>query len=147
LPRRLDLPDPFGPQETSDPAEADEVPKIEEYLGLDHSIPIVGIVGAAGEAHYVPSGELGRGTSLGRAFDGWLAFYDDVRNEITSDLLNRLCVIWLRTGSVVVKMPMRTPSPRRFHLMAEKAEDSILDAEIEAVARVRDIKPRDLAVI
>ena len=33
-----------------------------------------------------------RGTSLGRMFDGWLAFYDEVRNSPERSMLNDLCV-------------------------------------------------------
>lgn len=44
-----------------------------------------------------------RGTSLGKQFDGWLAFYDDRRDPPDESLFGELCVCGLHDNRVVIK--------------------------------------------
>ena len=142
---------------------ADEVAKIERYLELDRSVPIVGIVQAGGEAHYHEPSDLGRakpifgsgpntvaveiqGNSLGADFDGWIAYYDELHNPPSTALYGQLCVVGLTDGRKVVKTLRPTRRKRFFHLSSSNSE-TIFDVEVEWAARVIDIKPRDLAVI
>lgn len=141
---------------------ADEVPVIREYLELSPVVPIVGSVGAGSEAHFyaeasdspgdtvqAPEGaspdtvavEI-RGDSLGLAFNGWLAFYDDRQEPITEALYGRLCVISLDTGQVLIKIPRPARERGRFHLISNVGGEVITDAKVVWAARVIDMKPR-----
>ncbi len=125
------------------------------------TVPVVGYVGAASEAHFYgesqgPLGEASapdgstlqtiavevRGDSLGSFFDGWLVFYDDVRSPLTDDLLGRLCVVGLEDGRVLVKMVTRAKGDRdRFDLYGQFGEP-ILDAAVAWAAPVKSFVPR-----
>lgn len=142
--------------------KAHEVPIIREYLELDPIVKIVGFVGAGSEAHfyglasddpaeYVPApasagGETVaveiRGDSLGPAFDGWLAFYDDRREPIDESLYGRLCIVGLDTGQVLIKIPRPAREKGRFHLFPNAGGDVILDARVVWAAKVTIMEPR-----
>lgn len=122
-------------------------------------VPLVGYVGAGAETYFTePGGELDevdlpalasertvaveiRGTSLGRFFDRWLVFYDDVRRPLSPDLIGRLCVLGASDGRTLVKVPQRAKSRGLFHLLSQD-EPPILDAAIDWAARVKLIAPR-----
>lgn len=142
--------------------KAREVPIIRKYLELENTVPIVGSVGAGSEAHFyqlandapgesIPAPEGAsldtvaveiRGDSLGPAFDGWLAFYDDRKDGITSDLHGRLCIVGLDTGQVLIKLPRPARLKGRFHLFSNGLGEPILDAKVEWAARIIDMKPK-----
>lgn len=122
-------------------------------------VPIIGYVGAGAEAHYfaveegaldevpAPEGATAstraveiRGKSLGRLFDRWIAFYDDVRRPITSDLIGHLCVVGLADGRTLIKEVRRNKS-HGFDLLSEAGEP-IKAVDIEWAARVKTIRPR-----
>lgn len=124
------------------------------------TVPVVGYVGAGSEAHYGESqGQLGdapapdnattstvavevRGDSLGAFFDGWLAFYDDVRSPLTDDLLGRLCVVGLEDGRVLVKRVTRSRvDPGLVDLQGQFGEP-IRDVAVRWAAPVTTIVPR-----
>lgn len=124
-------------------------------------VPIVGYVGAASEAHlYAHSqGPLGeapapedatastvavevRGDSLGAFFDGWLAFYDDVRSPLTDDLLGRLCVVGLEDGRVLVKRVSRSRTDPRLVDLQGQFGEPIRDVAVQWAAPVKSIVPR-----
>ena len=124
------------------------------------TVPLVGYVGAGAEAHFygegqgpldqvdAPDGSTEhtkaveiRGDSLGSFFDRWLVFYDDVRRPVTPDLFNKLCVVGLPNGQVLVKKLQRGSRRSRFHLIGQFG-DPILDAEVEWAARVKNMVPR-----
>lgn len=84
----------------------------------DRTVPIVGYIGAASEAHFLPT-ELGRarmpmggdkntvavevrGDSLG-PIENWIAYYDQRREPPTEDMIGELCVVGLADGQVFVK--------------------------------------------
>jgi hypothetical protein len=138
-----------------------ELPKIREYLEMDPLVPIVGHVGAGAEAHFygeaaddpadsVPApvgatpdtvGVEIRGNSLGAAYNGWVAFYDDRREPITEDLYGRLCVVSLSDGRILIKTPRPARLKGRFHLMSDN-EEPILDAKLIWAARVIGLAPK-----
>lgn len=123
-------------------------------------VPIVGYVGAGSVATIFSDaqGPLGhataprnstdrtvavevRGVSLGPAFDEGLIFYDDVRSPVTEDQHNRLCVVGLPDGRVLVKI-LKAARDGRYHLFSNTLEEPILNEEILWAARVTDIRPR-----
>lgn len=121
------------------------------------SVPLVGYIGANAAAHFVPSGQLGtvdrpewasqntvaveiRGESLGPLFDRWLVYYDDVRRPVTSDLIGRLCVVWLVDGRMLVKK-IKKGTGGRYDLISQ-TEKPIKNVQIEGAARVKQMVPR-----
>lgn len=82
-----------------------------------------------------------RGDSLGPLFNGWLLFYDDVRNPVTDDLIGRICVVGLSDGRVLVKELRRGQLPKRFSLFSN-TEPPVYDVVIHWAARVKDMRPR-----
>lgn len=137
--------------------KAREVPIVRKYLELDPQVPIVGYVGAGSdEAHFyaeasdspadavpAPAGtspdtvavEI-RGDSLGIAFNGWLAFYEDRRQPVLEHQLNRLCVVGLADDRVLIKVPRKSRQRGRFHLFPNGPGEPILDAKVEWAAVV-----------
>lgn len=125
------------------------------------TVPLVGYVGAGSQAHYYATADGGlgeidapegatastvaaeiRGESLGPALDGWLVFYDEVRNPVTPDLYGRLCVVGLPDDRILVKVIRPTGAPGRYHLISNSAEAPIFDQEVLWAAEVRSMKPR-----
>lgn len=128
--------------------------------GGERSVRVVGYVGAGAKAHYyaLPPDELDtvpapesatpetvaveiRGSSLGPAFDRWLAFYDDVRRPATEDMLGHLCVVGLSDERVLIKRLERGRRPGLFRLVSN-TEPPIEDVPIEWAARVKSMVPR-----
>jgi transcriptional regulator with XRE-family HTH domain len=123
-------------------------------------VPLVGYVGAGAAAHYYASADEGlgeveapddatdntvavevRGESLGALFESWLVFYDDVRSPVTPDLYNRLCVVGLPDGKVLVKRIRKARTEGLFHLDSN-TEPTMNDQEIVWAARVKTMRPR-----
>ena len=123
-------------------------------------VPVAGYVGAGAETHFYAVSQGGldeidapegstpdtvaveiRGDSLGTFFDRWLVFYDDVRREVTPDLLGKLCVVGLDDGRVLIKKLQRSRSHGLFNLVSQ-TEPPILDVAIEWAAKVKSMMPR-----
>lgn len=123
-------------------------------------VRVVGYVGAGDAAHFydtaqgpfdeVPAPQNAtkdtvaaevRGPSIGRNFDGWLVFYDEVRNPVTEDQHGELCVVGLPDGRVLVKWLKAAKSPGVFHLISE-TEGPMNDEEVSWAARVTSMRPR-----
>jgi hypothetical protein len=121
-------------------------------------VPIVGHVGAGSNAYFVPA-RLGnapapewasestvaveiRGDSLGRSLNGWLAYYDDVRNPVTEDLMGHLCVVGLADGQILIKELRQARQRGYFHLFSNAGGDPILDQKVEWAALVKTLKPK-----
>lgn len=139
-----------GPKERR-PLRAD--PAAMRYVNM------VGYVSAGAETHFfaneepldevpAPTGSTDstvaveiRGDSLGSFFDRWLVFYDDVRRPVTSDLVNKLCVVGLDDGRILIKKIQRSKARGYFHLISQ-TEPPILDVGIEWAARVKNMVPR-----
>jgi DNA-binding XRE family transcriptional regulator len=126
----------------------------------DNQVPLVGYVSAGAEAHFFAqdSGHLDevtgpdgssdatvaveiRGDSLGTFFDRWVVFYDDVRRPVTSDLVNKLCVVGLDDGRILIKKIQKSKTRGYYHLLSQ-TEDPILDVRIEWAAKVKHMVPR-----
>ena len=80
-----------------------------------------------------------KGTSLGRLFDGWLAFYDDRREPPAEDLAGRVCVCGLADGRVVIKKLKLASGKGRFHLESE-TEGTMYDVPVGWAAKVIGMK-------
>lgn len=127
------------------------------------SVPIVGLAGANpdGSINYGDGqGELGdapmppggsektvavevRGDSMrGIADDGWLVYYDDVRDPPTDDLSGEVCVVGLADGRVLVKKMVRGRKKKHFDLESTGGQPTIYDAKVEWAAAVIAIVPR-----
>ena len=123
------------------------------------TVPVAGYVGAGTEMHFYSEGQGPldevpapdgasahtvaaeiRGQSLGPLFDRWRVFFDDRREEVTDDLLGRLCVVGLADGRVLVKLVQRGRREGRFTLHGQFG-DAVLDAEVAWAARVISIAP------
>lgn len=143
---------------------------IERFIGttpiaLDVSgepIPVVGFVGAGATVYAWDDLEQGdghdfverppfvkgqavavevRGDSLiPVAEDGWRLVYVGDQTVIEDEVLNRLCVVALTDGRILVKRLARGSKPQRYHLISTNAP-MIEDAEIMWAARVRAIIP------
>jgi hypothetical protein len=137
-----------------DPAEPDEI--------AEHTVPVVGYVGAGAEAHFyaLSDGELDRvpapdgatpetvaveirGESLGPLFERWLIHYDEVRSPITPDLHGQLCVVGLANDKVLVKKvrPARSKAQGLYDLLSNN-EDPMPDQVIVWAAKVKSMVPR-----
>lgn len=124
------------------------------------TVPLVGFVGAGSEMAYFadahnpdeyvrmpPNGtevtvavEI-RGDSLGSAFVGWCAYYDERREPPTDDLLGAMCVVGLRDGRVLVKKIVQGRQRGRYDLWSPNAEP-LLDEVVEWAARVTALLPK-----
>lgn len=130
--------------------------------GNAEPIPIVGFVGA-GAAVY-PIDDLAQGDNLGTverppfvtgeavavevrgdslvpvAEDGWRLVYTGEQTIVEEDVLNRLCVVALVDGRMLVKRIVRGSRPQRYHLLSTNAP-MIEDAEVIWAAKVKAIIP------
>ncbi|MBR0687303.1 XRE family transcriptional regulator [Bradyrhizobium manausense] len=122
-------------------------------------VPLVGYVAAGAEMHFhandtalddvpAPFGATDstvaveiRGDSLGSFFDRWLVFYDEVRRPVTTELINKLCVVGLEDGRIMIKKVQRSKAKGLFHLLSQ-TEPPILDVAIEWAAQVKNMVPR-----
>jgi DNA-binding XRE family transcriptional regulator len=123
------------------------------------TVPLVGYVGAGAQTHFfqheaplddvpAPDGtndatvavEI-RGDSLGSFFDRWIVYYDDVRRPVTQDLVNRLCVVGLEDGRILIKKIQRSKSRGLFHLLSQ-TEPPIFDVHVDWAAKVKHMAPR-----
>jgi transcriptional regulator with XRE-family HTH domain len=132
-----------------------------EILVERGTVPVVGFVGAGDEAHFYreaqgPFDEAPavqdsndntvaveiRGDSLGPVFNHALAYFDEVRKPVTTDLIGKLCVVGLADGRILIKKITRSKtSPKLFHLAGQHG-DPILDTPVEWAAKVKTIVPR-----
>ncbi|NBC37338.1 helix-turn-helix domain-containing protein [Novosphingobium sp. FSY-8] len=142
---------------------------VEMLIGTDDiavrpadSIPVVGFVGA-GSAIY-PYDDYPRGDGMdfverppfvtGQAVavevrgdslfpvaeDGWRLVYAGQQAVVEEEILNRLCVVQLADGRMLVKRVIRGTAPQRYHLASTNAP-LIEDVEITWAARVKAIIP------
>lgn len=133
------------------PARPAEAPK---------TVPLVGYVGAGAEAYFFGDGSklddlaapdgateetVGveiRGESLGPLFDRWVVFYDNVQRPVTSDQINKLCVVGLSDGRILIKKLQKSKGRNGFFHLLSNTEAPILDVEVEWAARVINMVPR-----
>jgi phage repressor protein C with HTH and peptisase S24 domain len=74
------------------------------------------------------------------AEDGWRLVYAGDQTVIEDEVLNRLCVVKLIDGRLLVKRLLRGSQPQRYHLLSTNAP-MIEDVEVEWAARVKAIIP------
>jgi transcriptional regulator with XRE-family HTH domain len=125
------------------------------------SVPIVGFVGAGSEAHYYSEAQNGgefvrspasgdtsgvaveiRGSSLGPALDGWVAYYNDVRTPPTAEMMRKLCIVGLEDDRVLVKLLYPGSALGRYNLHSNTAEPVIENVPIRWAALVTDLGRR-----
>lgn len=123
------------------------------------TVPLVGYVSAGAQAVLVhlPAGELDRvpaplshnentralevrGDSLGALFDRWLVFYDDVRSPVTPDLINKLCIVGLADGRILIKKVRRNRNGG--YDLLSNTEEPITGVVIEWAALVKSMEPK-----
>lgn len=125
----------------------------------DGLVPLVGYVGAGAQTYFfendepldhvpAPAGSTDktvaveiRGESLGSFFDRWLVFYDDVRRPVDDTLINKLCVVGLRDGRILIKKVRRSKARGFFHLLSQ-TEPPITDVQVDWAAKVKNMVPR-----
>lgn len=139
-----------GPKErrsTRPPIEAERHVSLVGYVGagaetyfFTQDAPLDEVPAPAGATDATVAVEI-RGESLGTFFDRWLVFYDDVRRPVTADPINKLCVVGLDDGRVLIKKIQRSKARGLFHLLSQ-TEAPILDVEIDWAARVKNMVPR-----
>lgn len=133
----------------------------EQLLFEAANVPIVGLVGAGGEAQMYQDGHGNygeaprppgtgsstvalevRGDSMpGIAENEWLVYYDDVREGITPDLIGELCVVGIADGGVFIKRVYRAKDADLYDLISTGAEPK-RNQKIAWAAKVTWIKPR-----
>jgi len=143
---------------------------IDQLLGVDEfsdrpadMLPVVGYVGAG--AQVLPYDDYAKGHGMDQverpafvsgmavavevtgdslypvAEEGWRLIYTGDQTILEEEVLNRLCVVQLTDGRLLVKRVMRGSVARRYHLFSPNAP-LIEDVEIEWAARVKAIIPR-----
>lgn len=124
------------------------------------TVPLVGYVGAGALAHIFSDGQGGfdevpapdnanestvaveiRGESLGPFFEGWLAYYDERREDPGPHLLGRVCIVGLKDGRILIKKLQRGTHDGFYHLFSQ-FDPPMYDVQIEWAAVVKDIKQR-----
>jgi phage repressor protein C with HTH and peptisase S24 domain len=82
-----------------------------------------------------------RGDSLfPTAENGWKLIYAGEQRLIEEEVINRLCVVMLSDGRMLVKRLTRGTTPGRYHLVSTNAP-TIEDAEVTWAARIKAIIP------
>lgn len=124
------------------------------------TVPVVGYVGAGAAAHFYDAaqGPFDRveapedatentvaawikGPSVGRFFDGWLLFYDNVQSHVSEDMYGELCVVGLPDDRILVKQIQASKTPGLYHLFSEN-EPPILDQAVAWAALVTGLRRR-----
>lgn len=143
---------------------------MEEFLGSKdipigdsgEPLPVVGYVGAGAAVYPIDDNAHGQGFAtverppfvkgeavavevrgdslIPVAEDGWRLVYVGEQTIIEEDVLNRLCVVALTDGRILVKRLIRGSDPQRYHLVSTNAP-MIENAEILWAAKVRAIIP------
>lgn len=142
---------------------------VERLLGTDDlaavpggTIPVVGFVGAGSVV--LPYDDFARGDGwdhverppfvkgqvvavevrgdslLPVAEDGWRLVYAGEQTLEESEIINKLCVVKLADGRMLVKRVMRGSKPGRYHLLSTNAP-MIENAEVEWASQVKAIIP------
>lgn len=142
---------------------------VERLLGTDDlaavpggTIPVVGFVGAGSVV--LPYDDFARGDGwdhverppfvkgqvvavevrgdslLPVAEDGWRLIYAGEQTLEESEIINKLCVVKLADGRMLVKRVMRGSKPGRYHLLSTNAP-MIENAEVEWASQVKAIIP------
>lgn len=98
------------------------------------------VQGVAGMSAETVAVEI-RGDSLGSAFNGWLAFYDDIKEPPTADLIGRLCVVELDDGRMMAKELMGSSLAGRYSLKSPNMEP-LYGVSLNWAARILFMRPK-----
>jgi hypothetical protein len=147
---------------------ADEIPKIAQYLDVVAPSPmgLARIVGSAGqdadgairfennnegEAPMPPGGSKDTvavkvvGSSMrGIAQEGWLLYFDNLREPPSDEMLGELCVVGLKDGRTLVKYMHRGRGTGLYDLESATAP-TLRDVAVDWAALVTAIIPRPQA--
>jgi transcriptional regulator with XRE-family HTH domain len=74
--------------------------------------------------------------------EGWLVYFDEMDTDITPQVLNRMCVVWLDDGRVLIRKVVPGQIAGTYTLKSTFLPP-IYDAKIRRVARVSYMKPGD----
>lgn len=85
--------------------------------------------------------EVVGGAMRGIADDGWLIFFEDVRQPPTKQLVGKLCVLEVADGRVMVRTLQPGRKKGRYDLESS-TEPTLRDQQVVWAARVTWIKPR-----
>jgi hypothetical protein len=134
------------------PPEQFEEPRTHEY-------PVMGYVGAGTQAHYYdvepgffdgierpdPDTDTDktiilevRDHGLGSFFDRWVVFFGEIRQPVTPDLFDFLCVAGTEDGRLVMRWLQPGRTEGKYDLMSEFGE-IFLDVSIVWAAKVTDL--------
>jgi hypothetical protein len=127
------------------------------------TVKLKGYVGAGAQAHFyaltddayeevpAPPNATDRtvaveikGSSMGKALNSWLVFYDDVRSPVSDDQINELCVVGLADDRILIKRIERKSNGRAgFRLVSNNPEEPVIeDPVIEWAALVTSMQRR-----
>lgn len=133
---------------TRDDTELSTVPMI-GFVGADALVTFLG--GAQRMQHEVLAPPKAtartvaleiRGDSLRKhAQDGWLVYYEDHKEPMSESLLDKLCVIGLSDGSVMVRKIQKGSRSGLFHLLSSET-DPVFDQKIIWASEIVWLKPR-----
>lgn len=82
-----------------------------------------------------------RGTSLGKPFNNWLAFYDDRRDPPDESCFGELCICGLIDGRVMIKTLQKGSAKGRYHLES-LTEPTLSDQRVAWAAIVKELRRR-----
>jgi DNA-binding XRE family transcriptional regulator len=81
-----------------------------------------------------------RDDALGAAFHGWVAYFDNRREPPTDALIDRLCVVALNNGDILIRRLLRSHLPGHFDLWAPN-QPPMQDQRVEWAALITAILP------
>lgn len=143
---------------------ADELIEIERITGVagpdreqsPPTVPLIGLVGVGSNIAIrepfdeVPAPEgATKNTvgirieteSVGQILKGWIAFYENVKQKPSPELLNKLCVVWLFDGPVLLKK-LSEGSKAGYFKLESQFDPPIYDAPVEFASPVDVLRPR-----
>lgn len=126
-------------------------------------VKLKGYVGAGSQAHFyavadedyeevlAPPGSSDqtvaveiKGTSMGKALESWLVFYDDVRAPVSPEQVNQLCVVGLSDDRILIKRIERNRNGKAgYRLISNNPDEPPIEgANIEWAALVTSLRRR-----
>lgn len=79
--------------------------------------------------------------SVGQILKGWIAFFEDIKEKPSPEMLNKLCVVWLTDGSIYLKK--LTEGTKAGHYKLESQFDPpIYDASVDFASPIEALRPQ-----
>jgi len=79
--------------------------------------------------------------SIGEVLKGWIAFFEDVKERPSPDMLNKLCVVWLSDGSIYLKKLTQGTKAGYYKLEAQ-FDPPIYDASVDFASPIEALRPQ-----